>query len=194
MHKIVVNGKEYDILTTFFRTSGALSQKCYTIEEIKENNIDNIFYDRQFHIVEYDGCKYFIKEYIEDKHVGLNEYNNGKLFKDVKEVVDIYEYDDGKLLCEYCDGRKISELITMVRIDYLALLGNLLKFFEFLVNNDYNSLFEFNSNNIIVKDNTFKVIDLEYIPERFDEFRYKNYTYFLSILDTRNKILKNEVI
>ena len=183
MREITINDVRYEIGLSFYRTHGSVNQQYYEAFDVALNKDDpSLFTGRVFHYVKRvpDGKPYFIKEYLIDKYMATEEYKISLLFSDNNNVMDIFEIDDGKLLCEYVPGVQLSKLGT-VSIKHLKLaVIELIAFVEMFKEKGLSHLIELNLNNTLLQFNEkeqrykFKIIDLETNILRYNEFTVKN--------------------
>jgi len=187
-----INNEEYDIVRSFYRTCGASDQKYFSVDDVNNNNIPNIFHGRVFHIVKDRGNNtYFVKEYLENKHIGFLEYNMCKFFESSSITMKAYDYDDGKILCEHCDGVKFTSNLKLSRLQFVVVLNELIRFIELLIKYDMNKFFEVNYNNIIINEEakSIKIVDLETDESRYHEFARKNNKILGNLLKVRRDFI-----
>lgn len=192
MRKVVINGIDFNSIISFYRTHGSVDQKYYTVEEVEKNNIESIFSDRIFHIVKNNGTFYFIKEYLTDKDIATEEFKIAREFIDNPVTMNVYAYDDGKVLCEYISGVSLTEIkcIPSYPDNLICIIDKTVEFLKDLIETEKIHLFEVSANNVLVDvvSSSIRVIDLESNPLRYEEFKKKNLLMYNALIKQKDII------
>ena len=161
---LYVNGKCFEVIDTFYRTDQMKFQFLFKEDFVKNLKMENIYMGRKFHVVEADGERFFIKEYLDNEDWARDEYYLLNFFKDNEHVVNAIDFMERKLLLEYVDGIDFFKIGYFLNDDFAknVVLKNVVEFMDFLIENNLHGLFELHPKNILVTNTGFKIIDMDF--------------------------------
>ena len=192
-----IDGIEYKIIDSFYRTIGANYQRLIRVSQVDSFNIESLYKDKLFHIaIDNDGGYVFIKEYLTHKEISKDEFELTILSGQINNnIIKTIGYEDGKIVYEFFDGIPLAALknIPLKRIYEINM--EVYNFLLLCIENNLSHLFELHPNNILISTNPpydYKIIDFESDPERYKEFYNKNKKYitmYKTVCDTLKKEL-----
>jgi RIO-like serine/threonine protein kinase len=179
-----VDGVEYTILDSFYRTKGSASQRLIRVTDIDNFNIDFIYKNKIFHIVfDKDEDYFFVKEYYTRKETAKKEFELTTFFGEINSnIIKTIGYEDGKIVYEFFDGTPLIEPKNIPLKRYYEITVEIYEFLLLIIENKFSHLFELHPNNVLVSRNPpydYKIIDFESDIKRYKEFYNKNKRYLV---------------
>lgn len=189
MREIIIGNKIFKPIASFYRTHGAGNQRYICVDDVCSNDFKYLYFNRMFHVVEFSGTFYFIKKYFSDLDIAEREYEICQSLFVNNIIMDVYDYDNGAILCEYISGTPFSKLSLLGVNEIFMISSTMVNFIESLKQSRVDHLFEVTGNNILYNTYTkkLKLIDFESNPLRYDEFRFKNNESYKMFINLRNR-------